>query len=74
MRQSDTSVPPSKDVRGNIAAVFSHFLKTSDEVAIDPQTTMESFAIKYHKPITCSPNKASLSTIVNFQQNVSKTF
>ena len=67
MRKSDPFVPASEDVRGNIAAVFSHFLKTSDNFAIDPQTTIESFARNYH-----IPNKASLSTIVNFQQNVSK--
>ena len=74
MRQSDTCVSASKDVRGDIIAVFSHFLKIK-RLAIDPQTCIESFALKYHKQIACSQNKnASRSSVINFQKNVSNTF
>ena len=74
MRQSQITFPVSEDARGDVSAVFSKYLHTSDGHAIDPQTTMETFALKYHKPIKASPKDGSLLTVVNFQQNVSKTF
>ena len=74
MRQSQITFPACEDARGDVSAVFSKYLKTSDGYAIDPQTTMETFALKYHKPIKASPADSSLLTVVNFQQNVSRTF
>ena len=74
MRQSQITFPVSEDARGDVSAVFSKYMNTSDGHAIDPQTTMETFALKYHKPIKASTKDSSLLTVVNFQQNVSKSF
>ena len=59
-----------RDASGTIPSVFAHLLTWTNEKFIDPQTLIETWGIRHHKPMKASPDDDSLLQLINFQQNV----
>ena len=70
MRKSGESFgKPCENANGPIVSVLSNFLQHHSKV-IDPQSTIETWAIKFNKPVETEATDESLERLLNCQQKV----
>ena len=60
---------PYENANGPIVSVLSNFLQHHSKV-IDPQSTFETWAIKFNKPVETEATDESLERLLNCQQKV----